>query len=436
MDFAKLVFIASATIILLGGSFVSGVAAHRWHLPPVPQLKKALRSVQEVLKPSDRSLAVEKILHDDPYATLRPDALQPGLVLVAGDVDKRETNVRVIDRAGQVVHEWRPRWSEVWGRTEGNFRERPADGQYLHGVELLPDGSLVANFEHKSTFRMDPCGNVLWKLDNLGHHSVHYADDNTLWVSSEIDVATGNTGYPNHQAPLRSWTLQNISLEGEILREIPVIEIFFKNGLEGLLFMSTQEHREPVVSGDTLHLNDVETFPADLESEVFAPGDLLISLRNINAVLVIEPDTLEIKFISIGGFTRQHDPDFIDGDQISVFDNRVFTADRIAAPSASRIVEIDAKSGKVETVLSGVGEEPFFSEIMGVHQRLPNGNFLVVPSDEGRVLEFTSDGKLVWRYDNRVQIDLNMRVYMSSVLPERMDRTFFQKLSASCTSDT
>lgn len=69
---------------------------------------------------------------------------------------------------------------------------------------------------------------------------------------------------------------------------------------------------------------------------------------------------------------------------------------------------------------------------MGVHQRLENGNILVVPSDEGRVLEFTADGRLVWRYDNRVAPNMNRRTYMAMVLPEHMDEAFFRERSKNC----
>jgi hypothetical protein len=345
----------------------------------------------------------------------------------------RETAVRIIDREGRTIHEWRPVWHEVWPDDEGEFPMRPRTGMYLHGVAVLPDGSLVANFEHQSTFRMDPCGKILWKLDNLGHHSVHVAADGTLWVAAETYVPAGPTGYPLHAAPLNSWTLQNISPDGEILRTIPVIDVLLQNGLEGLLYMSTQENTQPGVRGDTLHLNDVETFPADMPSDIFEPGDIMMSLRNIHAVIVVDGETLDVKFMSLGKVMRQHDPDFMAGDRISVFDNRTFTRDKLAGPAQSRVVELDAMTGAVEPIIDGSNAaEPFFTEIWGMHQRLANGNILVVPTAEGRVLEFTPDGRLAWRYDNRRAPDLNMRVYMAGVLPEPMDAGFFERISARC----
>jgi hypothetical protein len=431
-NLSRVAFRVSATLIALGSAFLYGAVASRSNLPPIPQLQAAYQMVREVLFTSDRILETSAVIHDEPVATLMPSALQPGLVLVAGDVADRETAVRIIDRDGLIVHEWRPKWREIWTDEEGDFPNRPVEGMYLHGMELLDDGSLVANFEHQSTFRVDACGNVLWKLDNLGHHSVHLANDGTLWVSAEDRVSGEQARFPNHVAPIRSWTLQNISLDGVVLESILVIDVLRKSGLEGLLYLSGQQNGAPIVTGDTLHLNDVETFPEGLQSEFFRPGDLLISLRNINAIMVLDRETHIVKYLSIGGFVRQHDPDFIAGDRISVFDNRSFTLADEAGPPSSRIVEIAVGSGDLTTVLDGRGKEPFFSEIMGVHQRLENGNILVVPSGEGRVLEFTASGDLAWRYDNRVEPRLNRRVYMARVLPLQMNEAFFKGQAAKC----
>lgn len=424
-------FLLCAAAVVLSGAFFYGALAQRANLPPIPWIKKVYFDVKEVLSPSDQVLETTGTVNERAASTLIPGALQDGLVLVSGDVEKRKTMVRVMDRDGRVIHEWRAFWSDIWGDDEGDFPERPRTGVYLHGVELLPDGSLVANFEHQSTFRLDICGDVMWKLDNLGHHSVHYADDETLWVSGEDRDAGLNSGFPNHDDPIRSWTLDNIDLDGKVLRSIPVIEVLLKNGLEGLLYLSSLRNGAPRVRGDTLHLNDVETFPAEFESEMFNPGDLLISLRNINAVMVLDPDTLEVKFLSIGGFVRQHDPDFLPGDKISVFDNFNHTMAPEFDQPYSRIVEIDARNGEMTSILDDESESLFFTEIMGQHQRLENGNILVVSSGEGRVLEYTADGRLAWRYENTIRGE-KMRIYGSKVLPPAFDEAFFKQRAASC----
>lgn len=429
---SKFIFFGTIIFVLCALSYAYGVISLRANLPPVPQLKATISMVRDVFVRSDAILDTTGEIPDEPIQTFIPEALQPGLILVARNINHRQTHVDIIDREGRVVHSWKPVFSEIWPDGEGNFRERPNQGMYLHGIDILPDGSIVANFEHQSTFRLDVCGNVVWKHDNLGHHSVHYAEDDTLWVSGEYYLGEDPTGYPNHMAPLRSWTLQNIASDGEILRTIPIFDILMQNGLEGLLYLSNLRNTAPIVRGDTLHLNDIDVFPSNLESSVFEPGDIMFSLRNINGIFVIDPDDLTVKFLSVGAVMRHHDPDFLPGDRISIFDNRNFTLAAEAAPARSRIVEVNAVTGAVDVVLGeSEEEEPFFTEIMGNHERLENGNILVVPSGESRLLEYTPDGRLAWEYVNVVD-DKKQRIMGAIMLPETQDEAYFDRLTQTC----
>lgn len=435
---AKRLFQMSVTVVAAMALFGYGVAAGINRLPPVPEIAGVYQMVSEVLRPSDHILEVAAPGPEAPAVrALRPEDMAPGLTLVTGISQGRDTRVLVVDAEGTVHQRWDLAFDAVWPEGEGRFPEgrRPAEGMYLHGVTLMPSGDLVANFEHLSTFRMDLCGEVVWKRDNLGHHSAHYsAADDTIWVSAERHIAEPPTGYPMHEAPLRSWTAQQLSPEGEVLRDIPVIEILIENDLEGLLYLSSLRNAAPFpVSGDTLHLNDVEVFPEGLESTVFAPGDLMLSLRNINTVLVVDPETLALKFISTGAVVRQHDPDFMAGDVISIFNNRNFTLDGPDATPASRIVEINAATGARRTVLGGGSETAFFTNIMGTHQRLPNGNILITESERGRILEFTPDGALAFSYDNRTGEGRNGRTFEARRLPPDMDAAFFAEKQQECT---
>jgi len=391
--------------------------------------------LEELLFPSDSILATETRITEKIVDIRQPDRLASGLLMIVGAIQgTRDTFVRVIDRNGTVIHEWIPRWAEVWSDNAGNFphsrRPRGNKGMYLHGIDILPDASFVANFERLSSFRMNICGEIEWKLDNLGHHSVFYSDQGYLWVTAEHFIEKGENGYPNHKAPLRSWSLQKISLDGELLKEIEIIDILRKNDLYGLLTLSTLANSDTTVTGDTLHLNDVDEFPIGMPSEIFEPGDLLVSLRNINAIFVFNPETLRIKFLSIGRYVRQHDPDFLSGDRISVFDNRNLKLSMGTDTQGSRIIEVDAINSTEEVVLFGEGL--FFTSIMGVHQRLANGNILVNSSGEGHVIEFAPDGTIVWRYRNKASDTKNGRVYNAMLLPEHMDAAFFRQTLNSC----
>ena len=151
-------------------------------------------------------------------------------------------------------------------------------------------------------------------------------------------------------------------------------------------------------SGDLLHLNDVERFPIRDGAGLLGPGDVLVSLRNVNTVFVFNADTRKIKFVTTGRFTRQHDPDFIDGNRFSVFDNMGVQPG--AKDRQSRIVIVTAPEQSVQVYHEGTPAHPFYTDIMGRHQWLPNGNLLVTESRRGRAFESTRQGEIVWEYLN------------------------------------
>ncbi len=431
---ARQVFRISAGFLVFATIFGGGMLVGDRGYPPLPQIQKIVDTVGELISPEAERFSQVEPVREEQVESLLPDRLEPGLVLVSGDLGPQQTSVRVIDRDGAVVHEWRPRFQEVWPEGEGTFPERPTGDRSLHGLEMLPDGSIVANFENQSTFRMDVCGEVLWRLDNLGHHSVDLAPDGTLWVPAEDPIPEGEeVGIPNHRAPYRSWLLQNITVDGEVLQSIPVTQVLQDNDLEGLIYMHSQDSFAPEFSGDTLHLNSIQAFPRNLPSDMFDPGDLLISLRNVNTVMVVDGQTMKSKFMSIGPFVRQHHPQFMPDDVISVFDNRPLEPLEDGSTPHSRIVEVDAKTGAARTALSGEEpQEPFYTEIMGAQQILPNGNVLVTVSGEGRVLEFTPDGRLAWWWENRMSETENGRTINASVLPQTLDKEFFEEKEAAC----
>ncbi|SDJ36037.1 arylsulfotransferase family protein [Aliiruegeria lutimaris] len=432
-DWSRTIFFTSVSVTVIAGSFLYGVYGYRNAWPPVPAVIKLHNTVREVISPSDSILETTTAPLPEPVATLLPDALEPGLVAMAAGLDERIAEVRVIDRAGNLIHTYATNWTEIWPDGEGDFPRRPVQDMYLHGVGFLPDGSLVANFDHQSTFRMDVCGEILWKLENLGHHSIHIDKDSTIWVPAEIRPSEAPMPYPLHQPQVLNWTLEKISPDGEILKTVPILELLMKAGYEGLLFMSDLNNLALPVTGDTLHLNDVEVFPEGMDSTLFAPGDVMLSLRNIHTIIVFDADLERVKFVSSGRVMRHHDPDFAGGNRISIFDNRSFTKSDGLETAASRIVEIDAATGELSVLIDGADPEVgFYTEIMGMHQRLPGGNILVTSAGEGRVLEYTADGKLAWRFQNQTEGGDVWRAFWAEVLPPQLDKTFFEEAKSRC----
>jgi hypothetical protein len=432
---ARRVSRVSAGIVGVLVVFGAGMFVSARELPPVPQLRELEDTYESLFgakKQEEEEWWATPSQDGEPVQTLLPDEVAPGLRLVS-TAQPDEMLLQVMDRDGNLVHSWTPDFDEVWPEGYRDFPPRVATADHIFGLELLPDASIVANFAQQSTFRMDVCGEVMWRLPNLGHHSIDVAPDGTLWVPGENYIpADGEVDIPNAEPPFHDWTITNLSLDGELLRSYSMVDILRDNGLESLLYLSARNRGAPSITYDPLHLNSVKALPEGVRSRLFEPGDLAVSLRNISTLLVLDGDTMKVKWHTTGPFLRQHDPIFLPRDRISLFDNRPVADD--GGSLESQIMELNTRTGEATVVLGGdgPGEEPFYSEIMGDHEYLPNGNILVTPSDEGRVLEYTPDGRLAWSWQSRLDNETNARTFEASVLPASMDREFFEEKLAAC----
>jgi hypothetical protein len=84
-----------------------------------------------------------------------------------------------------------------------------------------------------------------------------------------------------------------VSPEGKILREISLLEVLYANDLIGSVFPIGLTSSDGNPMTDLLHTNDVETLSMDMAPAfpLFEPGDALVSFRNLNLLIVFDPDS-------------------------------------------------------------------------------------------------------------------------------------------------
>jgi hypothetical protein len=407
------VLLGAAIIILLFffllGSFAYGVAAQRFRLFPYgmfAEIETALTETVEVASGQPRWYYNDK--NPNVQSRLWPEVSETApLNLVTGMMSDYQISVLLVDMAGEVRNEWRIDWFDIWPdatHLPPNMVPKNRPGTHVHGVAMLPGGDIVFNFEQLGMVRMTPCGEVVWKLPYRTHHSVFLDNDGNIWASGHIGHAQSQARLPSHEPPFVEPTVLKISSDGEILEEISLLTVFLENDLRAYMYLVPSKATDIVVTGDRLHLNDVEVFQPPMPEGIFKHGDIMVSFRNISTVLVFDPETLAVRFLKTGGFMRQHDPDFIDGNTISVFDNNHYTS----APDhvgKSRIVIVDGKTGSTNIWYEGSEDEPFFTGFMGKHQWLDDGHMLVTESLNGRGFELDGDKNILWEYVNIVAED-------------------------------
>lgn len=401
--------------------FLGGLAVGRYRLPPSTQIDEAIEAARD-LRRNWRSYAglvptKHVVRADANRGPDRPPAVsaeaQPGVTLLTGLFDN-EVSAVLVGLDGSVLHRWPIRFGEVWGEAAHlGPTEVPLNDwdTMIHGIVLFPNGDIVFNLEDRGLARMDRCGEVLWRLPYRTHHAVTTDEGGKLWVVGLKQPSTDpDPRFPGLRPPYRHETILQVDPDtGQILQEISLLEVIYRSRYEGVLFADGSEwpgDRNRGVS-DPLHANHVEVLSSELAPAfpLFAPGDILVSLRNINLVAVLDGRTHKIKWSQTGPWVRQHEPQFRPDGRIAVFDNR--RIENVAPwagarpPFASEIVTIDPRTDQVSVLFEGTKAQPFFTGQMGKHQYLANGNILITEPRAGRAFEVTPDGRIVWWFVNR-----------------------------------
>jgi hypothetical protein len=150
---------------------------------------------------------------------------------------------------------------------------------------------------------------------------------------------------------------------------------------------------------DVFHTNTISVLsgPGTRDSGPFRTGNLLVSMRNIDAIATLDADAGSIRWALTGSFRAPHEPSLLESGRILLFDN-------LGRDGRSRIVEIDPSTGETGWTYPGDGGD-LYSSICGTTQRLANGNTLITESTAGRAIEVTPDGEVVWEFRSPHRVD-------------------------------
>lgn len=327
-------------------------------------------------------------------------AMAPGLTLLSAHFKNSEwrAGLVLIDRDGRTMHEWLIDPAELFpvSRTAQGFQA----SRGIHGSYVFPNGDVLLVVDYVGIARLDACGDVIWRMGNDAHHSIARADDGTFWVPISTSAAIPTSaqfpeGYPGLDRPVNHDHLLQISEDGEEIKKISILDVLYRNDLVRFL-----PKARTVVPSDLMHVNDVEPLSEQLSHEhpLFDVDDLLVSIRASDLVLVVDPETEVVKWHSSDPFVQQHDPDFLPGGWIGVFDNRRDGTSRGTQLGGSRIVAVQPHSDSTKVIFPVAEAEPFYTPILGKWQMLRNGNLLLTEGRPGRVVEVAPDGKTVWEW--------------------------------------
>ncbi len=280
----------------------------------------------------------------------------------------------------------------------------------------------AANTVGNSLVRVNSCGGMDWSVSSryTFHHYLNSDGDHSLeafWVLDgtdlvRLDSATGRE-------------LERISL-GEIINanpDLPVFETRLKGtkperweyGSAGFEPLGRTHTEVENADADPFHTNDIDEYRGD-ETGVFEPGDLVLSFRSLNLLLVVRPATRRIVWYAYGLTSRQHDPDFVSADAIVVYDNNFHNPH-------SRIVRLEATAGAAPDIAFGAKRVTLVDEFAGYRfQQLTEGHQFFAGDNRSLIFSANHYHVGVDTRDQRVFLALRHRWREASFLNLEIER--------------
>lgn len=296
------------------------------------------------------------------------------------------------------------------------------DGWPDHNHGGMTEEGYVAMNPYKRLFVRDFCGREVFERKEPGWHHDISGGDGVIWAwlldnAVKLDAKTG-------QELKRFSILELIGANGDTsifeptLLKSPVKGSFgqwkYADILDGKI-----ERMDQISGYDPFHQNDVDVLTEARAGlfPMFAAGDLLLSFRSTNLVVVVDPETLKVKWHSFGQFSRQHDPDWSPTGEITLFDNQSHNFN-------SRVVSLDPYSAKSRVILDG-SKHGLYRFAKGSHQVDPDGGVIV--DNMAEMAHFSPDGSV--KFYIKVVSDGRD---MSTGTVFHISQSEFDKLNESC----
>ncbi len=272
----------------------------------------------------------------------KPGQVWPGTTLLTDNHDSHNPRIIEVNMRGEIV------WEYVVPQELRQYTNPGFD------AELLANDNVLFVLPRKGVYEINRDGRVIWSYltSKISHDADRLPGGNTIFVFGALDRK-------------EDAQVAEVNQRGDIVWTWYARDWFDKAPYSD-------------ISNDGwTHTNAVTRLPN---------GNTLISPRNFNLVVEVDPQGAVVRNIGEGIFVSQHDPEVLSNGNILV-------ANQGRPPAGyHRAVEIDPNTGEVVWQ-----SPPFDKSALPVRDadRLPNGNTLITGST--RIAEVTLDGDIVWQ---------------------------------------
>jgi hypothetical protein len=407
---------------LVGLGYLCGVSVMFFQLPTSDFMNKALTGVKawnergrlEAARPSRLGgMRMERVRVD------KPDKTYDGFTLYTTTEGARAT---LIDMQGETVHQWELPFRKAWPSAPHVLAPVSDESIHWFRCHLYPNGDLLAIYVTDvdtpygyGLVKLNKDSQLLWAYPGRVHHDIDVAEDGTLYTLSQKLERTLPAGLESLPSPYISDSLVVLSPDGKELANIPILDMLINSPYALMLALSTDglapvstsplssvtpppddstaqgSLTELLGKGDFIHANSVRVLSRALAPKfpLFKPGQVLISLRNLDTLAVVDTSTRSVVWAAKGIWRIQHDADFLDNGHLLVYDNS-------GSINGCRILEYDPVTQAIPWAYANENATRFTAIFRGMKQRLPNCNTLIIDPDNGRMFEVTLSKELVW----------------------------------------
>ncbi len=219
-------------------------------------------------------------------------------------------------------------------------------------VELLPNNNILFT-ANEGVYEIDRSGKVVWQYltSKLDHDADRLPNGNTIFVFANKDQKSDAQ-------------VTEVNPKGEI-----VWQWYARDYFDRPPYNSIKDE-----GGSWIHTNAVSRLDN---------GNTLISLRNFNFVVEVDPKGAVVRTIGEGICYHPHDPEIQPNGNILVANHS----------EPNQAIELDPKTGKIvwKYTILDKNNSPVRDA-----DRLPNGNTLITGTT--KIIEVTSTGEIVWQF--------------------------------------
>lgn len=308
------------------------------------------------------------------------------------------------DASGEPKRGWPFRLDELeaaWDASAPNDADREFSPAFSfarearpRSVSRYPDGEdILVVIRVENTFppgaavtRIGPDGRSKWfRTDTFPHHWASVTEDGEALVpgaevrprSPILELADGPFEFDCTRARLRYDAVDRFDEEGRLVRRYHIMDALLESPYGPVL-----QHHATVGRGsdpcDITRLNFVQRLEGGADGAWgTAPGDLLVSLRNLSAFAILDEHSGRVKRLVRGSFTHQHGVHHLEGSKFLLFDN--FGSSNLTG--VSRVLEIDIADGRERTVFPNEETPETARDLF-----IPNSGHLHLAPDRSRAI--------------------------------------------------